>query len=61
MPWRPALLAIVALTLFSCGQDKFDQRYRDAEAQIRQEDRDLASEDPGAAPGASDATASPHP
>jgi hypothetical protein len=43
---RLVLLAAAGLLLSSCGQDKFDQRYRNAEAQIRQEDRDLASEMP---------------
>jgi hypothetical protein len=50
MAVRLVLLAVVSLGLASCGNDKFDQRYRDAEAQIRKEDRDLARELPSAVP-----------
>lgn len=50
MTVRLGLLAAVSLALASCGEDKFDQRYRDADAQIRKEDKALASELPGAAP-----------
>ncbi len=50
MPARLALLALSALLLTSCGEDRFDQRYRDAEAQIRREDKALSSEMPGDAP-----------
>ena len=55
MPVRLALLTALALLLSACGGDKFDQRYRDAEAQIRKEDKDLASELPSAAPAVSSA------
>ena len=52
MPVRIILLAASALFLASCRQDDFDQRYKDAEAQIRKEDRDLASQLPSATPSA---------
>ena len=66
MPVRFILLAAVSFALASCGDDKFDQRYRDAETQIRKEDRDLASELPSAAPAISSTAepsgaSSPHP
>jgi len=56
MAVRLALLALAALLLSSCGEDRFDQRYSDAEAQIRREDKALASEMPGDA-GAGSAAA----
>jgi hypothetical protein len=55
MAARLVLVAMAALALSACGQDKFDQRYRDAEARIRQEDKALASELPSDAPTASSA------
>ena len=65
MPVYLALLPVAALLLLtSCGEDRFDQRYRDAEAQIRQEDKTLASEMPGdspAGPGAVQPAAGPTP
>lgn len=60
MPLRPALLVAASLFLASCGQDNFDQRYRDAEAQVRKEDRDLASQLPAAQlPASSPSAAKP--
>lgn len=57
MPVRLVLFAALACALASCGGDKFDQRYRDAEAQVRKEDKDLASELPSPAPAASQPSA----